>query len=109
MIEVDRILEGIKSKTLSPAILFFEILESTNDYAKDLIAEDVVEGTIVIVDQQTRGRGRQDRSWHSPVGGTYFSIVLKPKLSFEQIPLISLLVACAIAKAIKGLHNWHPE
>ncbi|MHA2361780.1 MAG: biotin--[acetyl-CoA-carboxylase] ligase, partial [Candidatus Thorarchaeota archaeon] len=105
MIEVDRILEGIKSKTLSPAILFFEILESTNDYAKDLIAEDVVEGTIVIVDQQTRGRGRQDRSWHSPVGGTYFSIVLKPKLSFEQIPLISLLVACAIAKAIKGLHN----
>ena len=105
MIDIDRILEGIKSTTLSPTIHFFEILESTNDHAKELIAEDAVEGTIVVVDQQTHGRGRQDNTWYSPIGGTYFSIVLKPKLSFEQAPLISLLVACAIARAIRGLHN----
>ncbi|MHA2191035.1 MAG: biotin--[acetyl-CoA-carboxylase] ligase [Candidatus Thorarchaeota archaeon] len=105
MVDVDRIVNGIKSTNLSPTILYFENLESTNDRAKDLIAEAAVEGTVVVVDQQTHGRGRQDNTWYSPVGGTYFSIVLKPKLSFEQTPLISLLVACAIARAIRGLYS----
>ncbi|MHA2191740.1 MAG: biotin--[acetyl-CoA-carboxylase] ligase [Candidatus Thorarchaeota archaeon] len=105
MVDVDRIVNGIKSTYLSPSILFFEIIESTNDHTKDLIAEDSVEGTLVIVDQQSHGRGRQDHTWYSPAGGAYFSIVLKPKLSFDQTPLISLLVACAIARAIRGLYN----
>ncbi|CAD5244482.1 biotin--[acetyl-CoA-carboxylase] ligase [Thermococcus camini] len=52
-------------------------VDSTNEYAKR-IAGDVPEGTVVVAKKQTAGRGRKGRSWASPEGGLWMSVILKP-------------------------------
>ncbi|MPZ16529.1 MAG: biotin--[acetyl-CoA-carboxylase] ligase [Luteitalea sp.] len=60
-------------------VLFRPIVASTNDEAAALAAGGAPEGTIVIAEEQTAGRGRRGRTWHSPAGaGVYFSIVFRP-------------------------------
>ena len=59
------------------------------------------EGLCVVAREQTRGRGRLDRSWHSPKdAGLYASIVLRPKFEMARWPLISLAAALAVSDAI---------
>lgn len=61
----------------------------------------VAEGFCVIAREQTRGRGRLDRSWHSPKdAGLYFSIVLRPSFEVGRWPLISLVAALAVHDAL---------
>ncbi len=63
---------------LKPRIIRLDEVDSTNEYAKG-IAPDVPEGTVVVARRQTSGRGRRGRSWASPEGGLWMSVVLKPK------------------------------
>src|SRR5687767_11121726 len=59
------------------------------------------EGLCIIAREQTRGRGRLDRSWHSPKdAGLYLSIVLRPKFELPRWPLINLAAALAVHDAI---------
>lgn len=61
----------------------------------------VAEGLCIIAREQTRGRGRLDRSWHSPKdAGLYFSIVLRPSFEIDRWPLISLAAALGVIEAI---------
>ena len=57
----------------------------------------------MVAKSQTAGRGRKDRSWLSPDGGLYFSIILKPRLDTENAPLLGLLSACAVARSLTEL------
>ncbi len=76
----------------------FVSIGSTNDYLKELT--DAPEFTCVVADEQTAGRGRRDRAWHSSPGeGLYLSILLRPPSS-SNIPLISLLAAVAVAETL---------
>ena len=60
------------------------------------------EGLCVVARGQTRGRGRLERSWHSPKdAGLYVSVVLRPKFDLARWPLISLATALAVAEAIE--------
>ncbi len=63
---------------LKPRILRLEEVDSTNEYARRM-APDVPEGTVVVARRQTSGRGRRGRSWASPEGGLWMSMILKPK------------------------------
>jgi len=73
-------------------------LGSTNDLAREMA--DAPEFTCVAADEQTAGRGRRDRAWHSSPGeGLYLSILLRPPSS-SNIPLISLLAAVAVAETL---------
>jgi BirA family biotin operon repressor/biotin-[acetyl-CoA-carboxylase] ligase len=75
---------------------------STNILAKELAAQGVKEGTVVIAREQTQGRGRMGRSFYSPdSSGIYFSIILRPKLNLEDSLLITTATAVAVAKAIE--------
>lgn len=76
---------------------------STNTEAKSLFTQGETEGLIVIARSQTAGRGRKDRPWLSPIGGLYFSIILKPRLGTENVPLLGLLSACAVARSLNAL------
>src|SRR5919106_6278354 len=73
---------------------------STNDEAKRLAAHGAPEGTVVIAAQQTHGRGRHGRSFVSPPGGIYLSLLLRPRLQAQRLPQLTLLVAVAAAEAI---------
>lgn len=85
----------------------FEVLASTastNTLARERAKEGAAEGLIVIARQQTAGRGRFERRFHSPMGtGLYMSVVLRPALPPLQIPLLTTAAAVAVAESIEEL------
>lgn len=74
----------------------FESIGSTNDYLRDL--RDAPEFTVVVADEQTAGRGRRQRVWHSARDeGLYFSILFLPS---ESAQMVSLLASIAVSEAL---------
>jgi BirA family biotin operon repressor/biotin-[acetyl-CoA-carboxylase] ligase len=82
---------------------------STQEIARDLAREGAPEGTVVIAGTQTAGRGRGERTWHSPPGlGLWMSFVLRPRVDAAAWPALTALTALAAAEAIEGLHPAAP-
>lgn len=80
----------------------FQTLGSTNDYAKELASIGACEGTVIISEEQTKGRGRLNRSFFSPKStGIYMSIILRPELKAEDALCITTAAAVAVCHAIK--------
>ena len=81
-------------------ILRLESCSSTNNIAKDLAADGEPEGTVVIAEEQKKGKGRLDRRWHSPRNeGLYLSLVLRPP--GQDIPLLTLMGGVALCEAVR--------
>ena len=81
------------------SIRYFDTLDSTNTYAKELAKNGASEGTVIVANSQTCGRGRMGRSFFSPKDtGIYMSIILRPKVSAESSLLFTTAAACAVAK-----------
>ncbi|MFA5033562.1 MAG: biotin--[acetyl-CoA-carboxylase] ligase [bacterium] len=76
----------------------FERLDSTNDYASK-IAKESIEGTVVIADYQSKGKGTPGKIWFSPEGGIWLSVILKPK----SASCISLMASVAVYETLKSL------
>ncbi|MFC7007907.1 biotin--[acetyl-CoA-carboxylase] ligase [Halalkalicoccus salilacus] len=79
---------------------YHDALPSTNARARELatLGEDRV---AVLAGEQTGGRGRLDRGWHSPAGGIYLSVVLRPSITPMQAPLLTLAAAVATTRALR--------
>ena len=87
--------------TWQPTILRFDSIDSTNLEAMRQAKAGAPEGLCIIAREQTRGRGRLDRTWQSPKdAGLYFSIILRPKLEMSVWPLIGLMSALAVSDAV---------
>jgi BirA family biotin operon repressor/biotin-[acetyl-CoA-carboxylase] ligase len=71
------------------------------DVIHQLAAEGAAAGTAVIAGEQLEGRGSRGRTWHSPLGGLWLSVVFRPP-TVEGIEVISLRVGLAVAEAIQG-------
>jgi BirA family transcriptional regulator, biotin operon repressor / biotin---[acetyl-CoA-carboxylase] ligase len=92
---------------LARHVVFFNTIGSTNDVAMKLAA-DAEEGTVVVANEQTAGRGRYGRTWFSPPAtGLYVSIVLKPPAAGAEhdrvISLLTLASGVALADAIDSV------
>lgn len=72
---------------------------STNDYARE-IAEEVPEGIVVVAGRQSSGRGRKGRTWASPEGGLWMTVILKPRVSPEHVPKLVFVGALAVVDAL---------
>lgn len=84
----------------------FASLASTNDEAFDLARDGAPEGTLVVADAQTGGRGRLGRRWDSPAGmGLWFSLVLRPDLEPRKSCLVSLVGALGVALALRDVYG----
>jgi len=81
-------------------VLQYEELGSTNLEALRLAKKGALSGTVVLARRQTRGRGRLDRTWESPEGGLYFSLLLRPPSS-APLSLLPLTAALAVASALE--------
>ncbi len=81
---------------------YFDRVSSTMDVIHQLAADGAVPGTAVIAGEQLEGRGSRGRTWHSPVGGLWVSVVLKPP-AVEGLEVISLRTGLAVAEAIQSL------
>lgn len=94
---------GLNTKILGKKIHYFEKLPSTMDAAWQLGLEGAPEGTIILAESQSRGRGRFGREWLSPKHkGIYFSLILRPKITPGSSPILTLLTAVSIVEAIKN-------
>lgn len=97
------VMHGLGTKILGKKIIYFDSLSSTMDLAMQLGMQGVAEGTLVIAETQTKGRGRLGRAWHSPkYKGLYFTLILRPKILPSQVSLVTLLSAVSICEAIKS-------
>ena len=93
---------GLQTKFIGRKIYYFESLGSTMDTALQFGIKGEAEGTIVLAEAQTKGRGRLGRQWVSPkYKGIYASIILRPKISPQAAPILTLLSAVSICEAIK--------
>lgn len=83
---------------------FFSVLDSTNRQAAQWARAGAPEGTVVVADQQTAGRGRLGRHWSSPAGvNLYCSIVLRPALSPREVAQLTLLTGLVLARTVTGM------
>src|SRR5207249_1003075 len=79
----------------------FRALGSTFDAVHDLAAQAALAGTVVIAEEQTAGRGRDGRTWHSPAGGVWLGMLLRPVRA--ELGVISVRVGLAVADAVDAL------
>ncbi len=99
-----QVYQGLKTKSFGRKILYFDTLSSTMDMATQLALKGAGEGTVVLAEAQTKGRGRLGRIWHSPkYKGLYFSLILRPSISLDKASIITLLAGVSICEAIKEL------
>lgn len=102
MIESGEIKKHLSTTTIGSKILSFDSIDSTNTYAKNLCTEEMQNGTVIIAEEQTQGRGRFNRKWQSEKGNNLtFSIILQPTIQLENIGLLPICTGGAIAKAIE--------
>jgi BirA family biotin operon repressor/biotin-[acetyl-CoA-carboxylase] ligase len=92
---------GLRTKVIGKEIRFFQEVTSTNTLAMELAADDAPEGTVVIAETQTSGKGRLGRKWISPKRNLYLSVVLRPNIPIHKAPLITLTGAVAVASSIR--------
>ncbi|MDI6631257.1 MAG: biotin--[acetyl-CoA-carboxylase] ligase [Bacillota bacterium] len=88
---------------------YYPVTSSTNDRAKELAQSGAPEGTVVVAEQQTGGRGRRGRSWHSPPGGLWFSLLLRPDVAPAETQTLPLLLSVAVARGIEEYLGLHPD
>lgn len=89
---------------------FFDCVSSTNIVAKQLADEGAPEGTLVIANAQSAGRGRQGRSFASPEDtGVYFTLILRPNFALEDVSLITSYAACCLASTIDECTPKHAQ
>lgn len=103
---IDRLLpaeigSALRSNRLSSRIVFENRVDSTNRLARDLAISGAVEGTLVVAETQSGGRGRKGRNWYSPPGeGIYVSLVLRPRFQPAEAPRMTLLTGVALAETL---------
>lgn len=93
---------GLSTRRFGKRVIYYERVGSTNDVARELARQGAEEGTVVIAGEQTRGRGRLDRSWESPEGGVFLSLIVRPHIPPAAISRLSLLAGLAAAKAAES-------
>jgi len=97
---------GLNTRILGKEVIFYTEATSTNDIALELADKGVDEGTLVIADDQTMGRGRLDRKWFAPAGTSILaSLILRPKISLSQVNKIVLITTISIVYAIRKVTN----
>jgi BirA family biotin operon repressor/biotin-[acetyl-CoA-carboxylase] ligase len=93
--------ENLGTRVIGRYVRWHDRLPSTNDLAMSLAEIQVPEGTVIVAEEQTAGRGRLGRPWVSPRGGVWLSVILRPRLALARGPLVGLAAAVAVARAIR--------
>lgn len=100
----------LKGNLFGKQIYHFFKTDSTNRVAMDLGYSDAPEGSVVLAEEQTAGHGRSGRTWHSERGsGLYVTLLLRPRLSPAQAPLLTMLAGLSAHAAIKAQAGLVPE
>jgi BirA family biotin operon repressor/biotin-[acetyl-CoA-carboxylase] ligase len=103
------ITQNLQTEILGSKIYYFETIDSTQDFALKLASKRYENGSLIIAQKQTRGRGRLNRKWISPKGGIWLSILLKPNCEIIQVSLFPMMTSLALAFAIEKVLKLKPK
>ena len=102
--------EGERDPERVPLLEFFDELGSTNDRVRELGRTGAPDGSWVLAEKQTAGRGRRGRSWESPAGANIaMSILLRPRIAAENASQLTLIAALAVQRSVKRLTGLQPR
>ncbi|TCT25553.1 BirA family biotin operon repressor/biotin-[acetyl-CoA-carboxylase] ligase [Melghiribacillus thermohalophilus] len=95
---------GLSTNWLGSRVIFEKTTDSTQVIAHHLGREGAQHGTVVVADEQVKGRGRLNRTWYSKKGdGIWMSLILRPEVEPQQAPQLTLLSAVAIVEALEEI------
>ncbi|HET7007928.1 MAG TPA: biotin--[acetyl-CoA-carboxylase] ligase [Candidatus Binatia bacterium] len=101
-LDVPLVQHGLSVARFGTPLHYFREIGSTNSHARELAEAGAAEGTVVVAESQSHGRGRLGRRWESPpFKNLYLSIVLRPNLSPAHAAQITLVAAVALADAVE--------
>ncbi|WP_340820726.1 biotin--[acetyl-CoA-carboxylase] ligase [Methanolobus sp. WCC4] len=92
----------LSTDLIGKVISYYSILDSTNNAARD-IALKSAEGTVVIAEKQSKGRGRMGKEWQSSPGGVWLSVILKPSIALENVSKITLIAGIAVTNVLRDI------
>jgi BirA family transcriptional regulator, biotin operon repressor / biotin---[acetyl-CoA-carboxylase] ligase len=92
----------LKTSLIGRQIHYYVKLGSTQELAISLAENnpEALNGTVILAEEQYKGRGRMNRRWISPSGGIWLSIILRPKMPAKKSPLLSFVAALAVSDTI---------
>lgn len=94
--------ETLTTESFGRELELLETVVSTNSFLKGLDTAALPEGYTVLADEQTAGRGRLGRTFYSPAReGVYLSVLLKPRLAMDDVPMLTICAAVAVSAAVE--------
>ncbi len=93
--------DGLQTDIIGRKIYYFDKIDSTQNFALELAQKPHENGSLVIAERQTQGRGRLNRRWVSPKGGIWMSILLKPNFESSYTSLFPMVTSLALAVSIE--------
>lgn len=104
------IARGLHTQIIGREIQHFPEIDSTNTRARALAKTGAPDGTVVVAEAQTAGRGRRGRSWESPPGlGLWMTVLLRPKVPLQETARFTLLSALAVVRAVTRVCALSPR
>jgi len=101
--------QNLDTKFLGKKVYYFNTIDTTQNFAMEIVTRNNMNGTIIIAKKQTGGRGRMKRKWKSPVGGIWMSIIIHPKFGVSSTTLVPIAVSLALCIAIEKTLKIKPE
>ena len=95
----------IKSKFIGRRIYYFDEIDSTQNYALQISNNKNENGTVIVAEKQTHGKGRLNRKWYSPEGGIWLSVIIHPEFQISDATIIPLAASLALCESIKKVHK----
>ena len=95
----------IKSKFIGRRIYYFDEIDSTQNYALQISNNKNENGTVIVAEKQTDGKGRLNRKWYSPEGGIWLSVIIHPEFQISDATIIPLAASLALCESIKKVHK----
>ena len=106
---MEAITRELPTRLIGRRVVVYPRVGSTNDEAKRLAEDGAPEGTLVVADEQTAGRGRLQRTWWAPAGtALLMSLILRPDLAPHQAQRLTMLCSLAVCDAIAGTTGLVP-
>jgi len=101
--------QNLDTKFLGKKVYYFNTIDTTQNFAMEIVTRNNMNGTIIIAKKQTGGRGRMKRKWKSPVGGIWMSIIIHPKFGVSLTTLVPIAISLALCIAIEKTLKIKPE
>ena len=96
---------GLRDRVIGKRIYHYKKIKSTQQLAISFAETNInnEDGTVIVADEQDEGMGRRKKKWASPIGGLWMSLIIKPKIEFAKINMISVISAISVCEAINDI------